>query len=387
MLRIPQSAMYSIVAALLLGGLATASGVPYEDYILAPKSRELLPASVHGVNGSVTNARALIQSAGGTTLNGVSSVTYDFGKNIAGLVSLDVGSASSPSAFLGVTFSESSLFVRHEASDGTSDAGLDSPLWFPVGRGAGHYAPEKKHLRGGLRYLTLVSNTTATIPVHHLHINFTAAPTQDLRRYTGYFHSDDELLNKIWYAGAYTNQLCTIDPTQGNSLVHLGSITSDDDIHLPRTDTWWSNTTIGNGSSIITDGAKRDRLVWPGDMSIALESIAVSTGDLYSVQNALESLLDLQKSDGRLPYAGRPFRDSVSFTYHLHSLIGMSYLYLFSGDRSWLSRHWSQYKRAVRWALLSVDKTGLANITASSDWLRFGMGGHVSLSPVWFIRT
>jgi hypothetical protein len=33
------------------------------------------------------------------------------------------------------------------------------------------------------------------------------------------------------------------------------------------------NYTIANGSSTITDGAKRDRLVWPGDMSIALETI------------------------------------------------------------------------------------------------------------------
>ena len=48
-----------------------------------------------------------------------------------------------------------------------------------------------------------------------------------LRDYTGYFHCDDELLNRIWYAGAYTNQLCTIDPSRGDALVHLGEIESD----------------------------------------------------------------------------------------------------------------------------------------------------------------
>jgi hypothetical protein len=371
-------------AALLLAPTlaAASSNIPYEQYILAPKSRDLIPPSVHGVNGSVTRAKSLTQSSGGeATFHGVSSVTYDFGKNVAGLVSLDVGSSSSSSAFLGVTFSESSLYISNQASDATADAGLDTPLWFNVGKGAGKYTPEEKYLRGGFRYLTVVSNTTATVALKSLRVKFTAAPDQDLRAYTGYFHSDDELINKIWYAGAYTNQLATINPKHGNSLVHLGTISSGDDIHLPQTDTWWNNYTITNGSSTITDGAKRDRLVWPGDMSIALESIAVSTGDLYSVRTALESLFVLQKSNGQLPYAGKGFRPAVSYTYHLHSLIGASYLYRFSGDKNWLSNHWSQYKRGLEWAISSVDETDLANITSSSDWLRFGMGAHVSIPP------
>lgn len=369
------------LAPLLLAPLACAARVPYEQYILAPASRDLIPVAVHQVNGSVTNPKALTQTSGGdTTFHGVSSVTYDFGKNVAGLVSLEVGSASSSSAFLGVTFSESSLYISSEACDATADAGLDTPLWFALGQGAGKYTPDEKYLRGAFRYLTVVSNTTATVSLQSLHVQFLAAPMQDLRGYTGWFHSDDELINKIWYAGAYTNQLCTIDPAHGNALVHLGSVSSSDNITLPQTVTWWNNYTITNGSSTITDGAKRDRLVWPGDMSIALESIAVSTGDLYSIRMGLESLLALQQSNGRLPYAGKPFSDMdiVSYTYHLHSLIGMSYLYRFSGDQSWLARYWDQYVRGVEWALSSVDNTGLANVTASADWLRFGMGGHVS---------
>ncbi|KAJ5577446.1 uncharacterized protein N7459_006410 [Penicillium hispanicum] len=369
--------MRSIASLLLLSVVAASGNVPYEQYILAPTSRTLIPASVHEVNGSITNANALTQTSSGSAIfHGVSSVTYDFGKNIAGLVSLDVGSSSSPSAFLGVTYTESSLYISSEACDATADAGFDAPLWFNVGNVAGTYTPEEKHLRGAFRYLTVVSNTSATVSLHSLRVNFTAAPTQDLRAYQGWFHSNDELINQIWYAGAYTNQLCTINPTHGNALVHLDSISSSDNITLPQTDTWWNNYTITNGSSTITDGAKRDRLVWPGDMSIALESIAVSTGDLYSVQMALESLLALQKSNGRLPYAGKPFSDTVSYTYHLHSLIGVSYLYRFSGSQDWLSRYWNQYVRGVQWALSSVDKTGLANVTASADWLRYGMGGH-----------
>nr|8HMM_A Chain A, Bac_rhamnosid6H domain-containing protein [Aspergillus oryzae] len=351
--------------------------VPYNEYILAPASRHLVPFEVLEVNGSVTDPSSLTQSTGGNaTFNGPASVTFDFGRNIAGIVSLDIGSSSTRDAFIGVTFTESSLWISSQACDATADSGLDSPLWFPVGRGAGTYTADKKHNRGAFRYMTLVTNTTAVVSVRNVQINYTAAPSQDLRAYTGYFHSNDELLNRVWYAGAYTNQICTIDPSTGDALPFLGVISSDSNITLPETNPWYSNYTISNGSSTLTDGAKRDRLIWPGDMSIALESVSVSTADLYSVRTALETLLSQQRSDGRLPYASEPFLDLVSYTYHLHSLIGVSYYYRHSGDRAWLSKYWGQYQKGLQWALSSVDNTGLANITASSDWLRFGMGGH-----------
>ncbi|KAJ5953589.1 hypothetical protein N7454_000485 [Penicillium verhagenii] len=360
----------------LLPLVAAAARVPYEEYILAPSSRTLTPASVYQVNGSVTNAKSLTKSSGdGATFDGISSVTLDFGKNVAGLVSLDVSSASLSSAFLSVTFTESNLWVSSEYSDATGNSGFDKPLWFNVGKGAGTYTPATEFQRGAFRYLTVASNTSATVVLDALHVKLTSAPDQNLRGYTGWFHSDDELINKIWYAGAYTNQLCTIDPTAGDS------ITSQTyDVVLPEMNVWYNNYTITNGTSTVTDGAKRDRLVWPGDMAISLESIAVSTGDLYSLQMGLESLFILQKADGQLPYAGTPFTYGSSYTYHLHNLIGMSFLYRFSGNTSWALSYWDQYVLGVKWALEAVDNTGLANITWTDDWLRYGMGGHSSLT-------
>ncbi|EKV16292.1 Alpha-L-rhamnosidase A, putative [Penicillium digitatum PHI26] len=351
--------------------------VPYAEYIYAPSSRTLTPPAVIGVNGSVTNSESLTNASDKrpAVFNGPSSVTFDFQKNVAGIVSIDVASASSD-AFLGVTFSESSLYISEQACDATADAGLDSPLWFSFVDGPGTYTAAKKHNRGGFRYMTLVSNTTAKVSLNSVTVNFTAAPTQDLRAYTGYFHSNDELLNRIWYAGAYTNQMSTIDPSMGNALAWFRIITTADNITLPQTVSWWSNYTISNGSSVLSDGAKRDRLIWPGDMSISLEAIGVSTYDLYSVRMALELLYGLQKKDGRLLYASPPFVDLVSFTYHCHSLNGLALYYLYSGDLNWLSRYWKQFKLGIDYALSSVDATGLANITASSDWLRLGMGGY-----------
>ena len=176
--------------------------VPYSQYILAPESRTIFPPQIHQVNGSITHSKSLIGGPNGTaTFNGVSSVTFDYTKNIGGVVSLTVGKSSSSDAFLGLTYTESSLWINGQGSDATADAGLDEVIWLPVGEGAGTYTVERKYDRGSFRYLSVVSNSSATIEVTGVSVYYTAAPAQDLRDYSGYFHSNDELLNRIWYAG------------------------------------------------------------------------------------------------------------------------------------------------------------------------------------------
>jgi hypothetical protein len=366
----------SAVAAAIFFSQALA--IPYSEYILAPSSRTVYPVSVHQVNGSISDASSLAASSGSATFNGTSAVTFDYGKNIAGVVSVTVGSVSSSDAFIGLTYSESSLWINGQASDATADAGLDEVLWLPVGQGPGTYSVDRDHERGGFRYLSLISNTSATIEVTSISTNFTAAPVQDLQAYSGYFHSNDELLNRIFYAGAYTNQLCTIDPTHGDSLIHLGVVNSTQNISLPETITWYYNYTIANGSSVLVDGAKRDRLIWPGDMAVAMPSTFVSTNDMDTIKNSIDSLLILQDADGMLPYAGVPFDEFISgsFTYHLYNLIAVSDYYLYTNNISYLQSVWPRFTRGLAWSLSYIDSTGLMNVTSSADWLRVGMGGH-----------
>ena len=130
-------------------------------------------------------------------------------------------------------------------------------------------------------------------------------------------------------------------------------------------------------------------------MAIAVPAVVVSTNDVVSVENALNSLFAVQNATtGVLPYAGRPFFPVVSFTYHLYTMIGVAdhYLYTVSfsialcrklsvnhilqGDMSYLRSLWEQYKFALEFPLSSIDSSGLMNVTSAADWLRFGMGGH-----------
>lgn len=347
----------------------------YSHYILAPDNRTISPVSVYNINGSVTNAEAVTATGNGTAVfDGLVGVTYDYGKNIAGVVSVTVGASSSPDAFIGLTYSESSLWISPNGSDATQDIGIDDILWLAVGEGPGTYSVSRDHERGAFRYLSLVTNTSGTIEVTAVTTNFTAAPVNDLRAYSGYFNCNEELLNRIWYAGAYTNQLCTIDPIYGYSLVTYGDDT-------PRfSSDWYVNYTITNGSSCTVDGAKRDRLVWPGDLVVSAPAIFVSTNDMYTVKNSLESLLVTQDADGMLPYAGRPFPAITSFTYHLHNLIAMADYYLYTGNITWMQQNWYRWTAGISWSLSNIDDTGLMNVTSTSDWLRVGMGGHVSLT-------
>jgi len=231
---------FSIQEALALVGLlfysdgcSANSAAPYSEYILAPSSRTVIPPSIHGVNGTILNVQSLTTPNGNATFLGNSSVTFDFQKNIAGVVSLTVGNSSSKDAFIGVTFTESSVWINSLAGDGTADAGLDEPLWFPVGNGSSSFTADLAHQRGAFRYMTVVGNTSATVDVKSVSVHFTASPSHDLQDYTGYFHSNDELLNRIWYAGAYTNQICTIDPAYGDSIPWFQIIGTDPPRELP----------------------------------------------------------------------------------------------------------------------------------------------------------
>lgn len=193
------------LGALLLGGHTSATSL-YSEYILAPDSRTVLPATIYKVNGTVSNAQSLVKATNGSAIfNGNSSITFDYEKNVAGVVSVTVGSVSDADAIISVTFTESNLWINGLASDATADAGLDTPLYLEVGAGPGTYTVAREFERGAFRYLSLFSNSSS-VEVQGVSINFTAAPGSDLQSYPGYFHSNDDLVNRIWYAGRFQHQ-------------------------------------------------------------------------------------------------------------------------------------------------------------------------------------
>ena len=182
--------------------LGAAAAVPYDKYILAPSSRTIRPTSVYLSSGSLSSEHTLLdgQAASGESLTLAafnSSVTYDFGKNVAGWINFNTTSSNGS---VGFTFAESSIWVSSETCDATLAQGetLDAQLVFNI-TGAGQYSPPLQRQRGGFRYVTVVNLGEGPLSISDLWVHFTAMPHWEdnaLRSYTGWFLSNDEKLNR-----------------------------------------------------------------------------------------------------------------------------------------------------------------------------------------------
>jgi hypothetical protein len=346
-----------------LSAHAATAATPGDVYNESPTSHTLAPTAIYTTSGTVTNPTNLL-SGQSTRLSGNGSyVVVDFGKEVGGIVTLTFAGSSDNSQSIGLAFSESSTNIGPNSDASNGGGGADEAIYASV-TGAGSYTMPSDKLRGGFRYLTLFLNSSGWVDINGVSLHFTAEPAMsNPAAYPDYFYSNDSLLNKIWYAGAYTVQLDTLDPTQGR-------------VWPAPSSGWENNGVIGVGSEVLTDGAKRDRTVWPGDMGVSLPTEYVSTDDLVATRNSLTTLYQHQNtSTGELPYAGPEFNFAGSDTYHMWTLIGTASYYLYSGDKSWLDGIWSQYQLGVNYSVGKIDSNGLMNVTGTNDWARNDQGG------------
>lgn len=144
----------------------------------------------HLFRGTVSNP-----SISGAVLSGTdATLVLDFGKEVAGYVTVTFGAGTQPidgaSPTLGVAFSESEQFLGR-VSDQSQEFGIiDGHLSYPAQAGvASSHTAETKFLRGGFRYLTLFAATDSTIEVTNVTVAYTGAPAvpeAELRDYNGY---------------------------------------------------------------------------------------------------------------------------------------------------------------------------------------------------------
>ncbi|KAJ7733701.1 Six-hairpin glycosidase [Mycena metata] len=362
------------VAAPALGQLAPAG--PWDAFNFAPKSKTVYPAAIRETDGAVTNSQNLVNNAGSATLAGMGSyVTLDYGVEVGGLISLNFDSVTSASS-IALSFTESPSFIRPTASDDSSfpdeSTTYDTVLPVPAPLPAGFWTQPAFSLRGGFRFLTIVSTGSGALTISNVSCAISFMPhVEDLRAYTGYFFApdpgflDSDFLTKIWMAGAYTVQTNTVALNTGRQ------------VPFESQGHWANNATLGIAGPIIVDGAKRDRAVWPGDMGIAVPTQFVSTNDLLPTRNALSTMFAaIDPKTGALPESGPPLSQLGSDTYHMWSMIGTHNYYLYSGDIAWLQNLWTNYTKAVAFLEAKVDPTvGLMNVTGLRDWARLGGGG------------
>ncbi|TFK47182.1 Six-hairpin glycosidase [Heliocybe sulcata] len=375
-----RSAMLGLLLSgfLALGAAASAPSGAWDAFNYAPKSKTVWPASVYHVDGTVTSADDLVANRGPATLTGNGTwMALDFGGEVGGLISMNFLNTSSD-ASIALSFTESPLFISPLTSDDSSypsaNMSYDGVLNVPAPLSSGYWTQPSYALRGGFRYLTIVSTSDGPVTVSNVSCTISFMPhVEDLRDYAGYFYAKDptfhdaDFLTRLWYSGAYTVQTNTVPLNTGREVPFVSS---------PG---WANNATLGIAGPIIVDGAKRDRAVWPGDMGIAVPTQFVSTNDLLPTRNALSTMFAaIDPETGALPESGPPLSQTGSDTYHAWTLIGTHNYYLYSGDVQWLQTVWTNYTKAVQFLENKVDSSGLMNVTGLRDWARLGGGGHNS---------
>ncbi|KYG49407.1 glycoside hydrolase family 78 protein [Acidomyces richmondensis BFW] len=349
---------------------------PWEQYILSPSSRTTRPTSVYRIvnDGTVSGQGrdlTLYMSAG-------AHISLDFGVEVGGHVSFNIDTNTTDAYSVSLAFCESPEFVRPISDDTgavtTENYDLAMNVTFNQ-TGEQWYITPTDWFRGGFRFLTINALAPKPIKIWNISCEIGFAPgTQDLRDYNGYFHTEDqeyELLNRMWYAGAYTVQTNIAPQNTGR--------------FLPQVRPGWDyNATLGIGPGpFLLDGAKRDRAIWPGDLGVSgiTAYLAFGAYGREAVNNDLDTLFYYQNaSTGEFPYAGP---DTASFkggsqsdTYHSWSVIGMYDYAMYSGDHTWLETHWANISRGVEFIVAGLDpETGLQNQSQPNDWGRQGSGG------------
>jgi hypothetical protein len=358
---------------------------PWDQNIFAPETRKVSPVNVLSLDDGL-----VISSYPSKTsiIGNASALVFDFGVEVGGIISVGY-STTGGSGSLGLAFTEAKDYIGLQSDSsngkfalGTGDFACDDGALYSDFAAAGNHSyimPDEK-MRGGFRYLTLFllteANDTTTLNINDVSLEISFQPTwSNLRAYQGYFHCNDEDLNKIWYSGAYTIQTNAVPVNTGRQVPTLSS-------------GWANNGSLANGSTTIVDGAKRDRAVWPGDMAIAVPSAFYSVGDIAFVRTALQTMYDHQNADGSLPEAGPPLLQQNSDTYHMWTLIGTYYYILYTNDTSFLDANWARYERALEYTYAKVlQPLGLLNVTGTRDWARVTQGGYNTEANVILYHT
>jgi hypothetical protein len=186
---------------------------PWDTFNLAPAARVVRPTAIKETSGSVSNGRGLLTEDGRATLSGNESwLTLDFGKEVSecvisprtvvltssqvgGLISMTFDEVSKDSS-LALSFTESPMFISPLTSDDSTTPSLnmsyDGVLEVAAPLREGFWTQPSSRLRGGFRYLTLMSTSSGPITVSNVTCEISFMPhVDDMRNYSGYFYATD----------------------------------------------------------------------------------------------------------------------------------------------------------------------------------------------------
>lgn len=345
-----------------------------KDYWLEPGSREVEPRSlsVTTLTGKVLETVPYSARAGlevKLTATAQTGILIDFGKEVGGYPRLSFGTGSCRRVTAQAVESVAHLQSLLLAGAGAHVDPVAYTLHFKAREA------EQVHLPhcGGFRYLWIYPERHGRATLTDVSLEYTphlAEPDS-----CGYFLSSDDMLNRAWFAGLHTVQMCTVDPALGGTDSH----------HK-----------LGHYDWLVVDGAKRDRLVWTGDLSPAGAAIYTSFNAAEAIRDSLLSLSAYQEKSGYIPacspgpiaarVAGGIFGDYTAWW-----VIALYQYYLHTGDIGLMREQFPVIKRALAY-LHSQRRGGMFRQNPLNMWewcytvLRFGRPSYTNVLYYWALN-
>ena len=212
-------------------------------------------------------------------------------------------------------------------------------------------------VQGGERFQAIQLTTPGTVTLSGLGIT-TEFDNVGPSAYNGYFLSNDDTLNKIWYDGVYTAQ---------TDAIPAGGVCS--------------NATTCSTAPVILDGAKRDRRPWSGDLSVEgrtmFDSLGFGADGSDYIKDSIQAFGSAPQANGSIcgqisnwiAFPASPATCSFySPTYSMYYVLNLAEYYLYSGDTSFAESQYQVMKNELAYNATSVDPTTGLTIVGGSDW-------------------
>jgi alpha-L-rhamnosidase len=151
---------------------------------------------------------------------------------------------------------------------------------------------------------------------------------------------------------------------------------------------------------VIMDGAKRDRVVWSGDLGVEGPNVFDTTAADRYVRDSLQLLGSYQSAGGEsagdvpptvplgtFPESGYPY----SASYSMDEVTNIATYYLYTGDLGFVRTEWPMITREISYENSLVDQRGLLSTDATDgmDWDYYdgARGGEVTAYNDIFYET
>jgi hypothetical protein len=309
------------------------------------------PVSVVATAGDVTNAQALVTGQGTATLTLTAggttpSILLDYGEDTTGTPYFDV-SAETGTPTMQAAYSEASIYANADGDSVSPGIGVTTGDHYETFSITGPGTVVSSSIPRAERFEWIQLDQPGSVTLSAAGIDLTSGYSAGASQYQGWFLSSSPELNKIYYAGAYTTQL---------DMLPAG--------------------TEDNSVPVIVDGAKRDRQVWLGDMSIEGPTVydTLGTNGEPYLEGSLLAALPFQASNGEMPgvlrLPGLTTGGYYSLSYSIFAADDLVDYYRYTGDQSFAQQAFPAVKAQLGYDASFLDSNGLISTNSSNghDW-------------------